>query len=231
MNISWNELNNIQSPGDYQFRDGTITVTFAEIAIWKTDPTAQFQLMRKHPVQQGAFRYVLGRQFDERVVPAKDQLIYESSNGDTWHLTYDPATGGRAVLHRANFQSGGQETYTGIAEFLAQGTNGPEHQALRRLLETATSLPSILIAYDIHSPRGDSYENLITAIQSLGAWWHHLETVWIVRSARTPSEICDHLGQYVGVEDQLLIVDVSGDHAGWVGLNELGSRWLADIFK
>jgi hypothetical protein len=52
MNISWRDLNNVQEAGDYPFRDGTISVTFAEVAIWKNDPSAQFQLMRKHPIQK-----------------------------------------------------------------------------------------------------------------------------------------------------------------------------------
>jgi hypothetical protein len=38
MYISWNDLNNVLEPGDYPFRDGTITVTFAEIATWKNSP-------------------------------------------------------------------------------------------------------------------------------------------------------------------------------------------------
>ncbi len=48
MNVSWNDLNNVRGAGDYPFRDGTITVTFAEIAIWKNNPDAKFELMRKH---------------------------------------------------------------------------------------------------------------------------------------------------------------------------------------
>jgi hypothetical protein len=60
MNVSWSDINNVQEGGDYSFRDGTITVTFAEVAIWKNNPNAQFQLMRKHPIQ-GAPRYVLGK--------------------------------------------------------------------------------------------------------------------------------------------------------------------------
>jgi hypothetical protein len=31
------------------FRDGTISVTFAEIAIWQKSPNTQFQLLRKSP--------------------------------------------------------------------------------------------------------------------------------------------------------------------------------------
>jgi hypothetical protein len=51
MNVSWSDLNNVEQAGDYPFRDGAITVTFAEVAIWKNSPNAQFQLMRRHPIQ------------------------------------------------------------------------------------------------------------------------------------------------------------------------------------
>jgi hypothetical protein len=81
MNISWSDLNNLLDAGDYPFRDGTISVTFAEIAIWKKSPDAQFRLMRKHPIQ-GAFKYVLGRQIEENWAADDAELIYESNNGE-----------------------------------------------------------------------------------------------------------------------------------------------------
>jgi len=226
MYISWNDLNNVQEPGDYPFRDGTITVTFAEIATWKNRPGVLFQLMRKYPLQ-GAFSYALGKQIDEKEVRAYGDLIYESSNGDSWSLTRDPATGARAVMHRPNPQSGGQVSFIEVEKFLTDGAHGPEHQALKRLMEKTVGLPSILIAYDIHPPKGEAYENLIEAIRSLGTWWHHLETVWIVRCAHTPAEIRDRLKSHIGTEDQLLIVDISGDVAGSAGVNDAGSKWLA----
>jgi len=60
MNVSRSDLNNVDQAGEYPFRDGTIAVTFAEIAVWKKEPDAQFQLMRKNPIQ-GQISYVLGR--------------------------------------------------------------------------------------------------------------------------------------------------------------------------
>jgi hypothetical protein len=226
MNISWSDLNHIQEAGDYPFRDGTITVTFAELETWKKNSSVKFQLMRKHPLQ-GAFKYVLGKQIDERTASVNSELIYESSNGDAWSLARDPATGARAVMHRPNLQSGGQVSYIEIDKFLSEGANGPEHQALRRLMGKTPRLPSILIAYDIHPPKGEGYENLVEAIRSLGVWWHHLETVWIVQCSYKPVEISDRLRSHIGTEDQLLIVDISGDAAGWAGVNDAGSEWLA----
>ena len=227
MNVSWDDLNNVREAGDYPFRDGSITVTFAEIAIWKKDPTARFQLMRKYPIQ-GAFKYVLGRQIEEQPVSSDSELIYESSNGDSWCLTRDPLTGARAVMHRPNLHSGGRVSYIEIEKFLSEGANGPEHQALRRLLETSARMATVLIAYDIHPPEGEAYENLTEKIRSLGAWWHHLETTWIVKSIHAPGEIRDQLSAYIGSDDQLLVIDISGDTAEWIGVNDAGSKWLKE---
>lgn len=37
----------------------------------------------------------------------------------------------------------------------------------------------------------------------------------------TPAELRDFLGALLGVEDQLLVIDISGDAAGWAGANDL----------
>jgi hypothetical protein len=227
MNVSWNDLNNVQEPGNYPFRDGTICITFAEVAIWKAKPGALFQLMRKHPIQT-AFEYVLGRQVDERSAPADIKLIYESSNGDTWCLTHDPLTGARAVMHRPNPHSGGRVSYIEVDKFLTEGANGPEHQALRLLQEPSIDEAAILIACDIHSPKGEAFDSLVTEIQSLGSWWHHLETTWIVKSVYSPADIRDKLKLYVAGDDQLLVVNISGAAAECFGINEPGSKWLND---
>jgi hypothetical protein len=227
MNISWSDLNNVQEGGDYPFRDGTITVTFAEVAIWKKNPGAKFQLMRKYPIQS-AFRYVLGKQIEEKLASAETELIYESSNGDSWCLTRDPATGARAVMHRPNPQSGGQVSYIEIEKFLSEGANGPEHQALRGLMETSARMATILIAYDIHPPEGEAYDDLIEKIRSLGTWWHHLESTWIVKSVHAPGEIRDQLQACIGGDDQLLVIDISGDTVECVGVNDAGSKWLKE---
>jgi hypothetical protein len=224
MNVSWADLNHVQEAGDYPFRDGTITVTFAEVAIWKKTPGAQFRL-RKYPVQS-AFRYGLGGQIKGDLAAVEADFIYESSNGDSWYLTRDLVAGARSVMHRPNPPSGGQISYIEIEKFLSDGRNGPEHQALRHLLKMDSGAATILIACDIHPSKGEAYEYLVKTIQSLGSWWHHLETIWIVRSAYTPGEICDRLKSHVGIEDQLLVIDISGDTAGWAGVNDTGSKWL-----
>jgi hypothetical protein len=132
------------------------------------------------------------------------------------------------VLHSPNPQSGSQVSYVEIEKFLSEGANGPEHQALRHLIETSARMATILIAYDIHPTNGEVYDNLIERIRSLGDWWHHLESTWIVRCARSPSEVRDQLKSYIGIEDQLLVIEISGDTAEWAGVNGAESQWLKE---
>jgi hypothetical protein len=55
-----------------------------------------------------------------------------------------------------------------------------------------------------------------------------LETVWIVRSDKTLEEIRDELKSHIGVEDQIFISDITGNKAGWAGINDAGSTWLRE---
>ena len=57
--VSWDDVNQLETPGQFPFRDGTIDVNSTEISIWKTRPDARFKLMRKHPIR-GQIAYVLG---------------------------------------------------------------------------------------------------------------------------------------------------------------------------
>jgi hypothetical protein len=53
-----------------------------------------------------------------------------------------------------------------------------------------------------------------------------LETVWIVRSDKTLAEIRANLNTYIGADDQLLVIDITGVKAEWAGVSEAGSSWL-----
>jgi hypothetical protein len=36
------------------------------------------------------------------------------------------------------------------------------------------------------------------------------------------------LSAYIGSDDQLLVIDISGDTAEWIGVNDAGSKWLKE---
>ncbi|WP_413989641.1 hypothetical protein ACMDCR_27385 [Labrys okinawensis] len=70
--------------------------------------------------------------------------LYRSSNGDLWSLARDPADGAAMIVHQANGPSGAAVSFITLRDFLASGANGPEHQALLRLIGTlvTTGTPS-----------------------------------------------------------------------------------------
>lgn len=68
--------------------------------------------------------------------------LYRSSNGDCWYLGRDPSDGRAIVVHEANRPSGGQVTCIDIVQFLGHGGNGPEQQALLRLIATLVEVPA-----------------------------------------------------------------------------------------
>lgn len=61
--------------------------------------------------------------------------IFRSLNGDRWRLMRDSASGRSFVRHEPNRRSGGKVTDMDTEEFISRGGSGPEHVALRRLLQ------------------------------------------------------------------------------------------------
>ncbi len=72
---------------------------------------------------------------------------------------------------------------------------------------------TISIHYDLRTP-GRDYETLYTAIKNVGASWAHpLESVWLVVTTNTVTQIRDYLARYIDQNDQLLIADIGPDWA------------------
>lgn len=88
-------------------------------------------------------------------------------------------------------------------------------------------MSTLLIGYDLNR-EGQKYNELITKIKSLGAWWHHLDSTWIVKTSLTASSVRDILSPLTDSNDELLVIDITGDAAAWKGFNESGSKWLKD---
>lgn len=80
------------------------------------------------------------------------------------------------------------------------------------------------ISYDLHNP-GQDYDDLHEAIKDYGAWWHHLESTWLIDTSRSASDIRDDLKEYLDSNDELLVTRLSGSWAT-SGINESGNDWL-----
>jgi hypothetical protein len=69
-------------------------------------------------------------------VTLQTRELYSSANGDRWFLVRDSESGRVFVQHEPNRPSGGQRTQIEIGQFLSRGGQGPEHEALLRLIGT-----------------------------------------------------------------------------------------------
>jgi hypothetical protein len=69
----------------------------------------------------------------------KRELYRSAPNGDRWSIVKEP--GQVFIEHVPNLSSGGQTERIEIAEFLAVGAHGPEHQALLHLIGTLVEEP------------------------------------------------------------------------------------------
>jgi len=73
----------------------------------------------------------------------------------------------------------------------------------------------LLISYDLRRP-GQNYTALYDAIRSYGLWWHHLESTWIIETARSPGDVAAHLRNFIDSNDGLLVVQLVRNSNGWL---------------
>jgi hypothetical protein len=66
--------------------------------------------------------------------------FYHSPNGDSWFLGREPENGHTFIIRQPNAPSGGRLSHIELGEFLRRG-DGPEQQALLRLIGTLVELP------------------------------------------------------------------------------------------
>jgi hypothetical protein len=66
--------------------------------------------------------------------------LYRSPNGESWFLGREPANGLAFVIYQPHSPSGAQLSHIELGEFLRSG-NGPEQQALLRLIGTLVEVP------------------------------------------------------------------------------------------
>lgn len=85
---------------------------------------------------------------------------------------------------------------------------------------------AILIGYDLNKS-GQNYDGLIQSIKSaFPNYWHCLDSTWIVKTAFSSVQVRDWLMGQVDANDELLVVNITGKDAAWVGFSEDCSAWL-----
>ena len=88
---------------------------------------------------------------------------------------------------------------------------------------------TLLVGYDLNRP-GQNYEKLFEFLKSAGTWWHHLDSTWLIKTTASAAELRDSLRtrSLIDGNDEVLVINVTGDAAAWYGFSQSGSKWLKD---
>lgn len=71
------------------------------------------------------------------------------------------------------------------------------------------------INYDLKQP-GRNYEELHNAIKALGAWWHYLDSTWLVDTTLSAKDVWNRLAPHVDENDSVLVIGVTRNYSGWL---------------
>lgn len=82
-----------------------------------------------------------------------------------------------------------------------------------------------LVTYDLKESERN-YSPLYEAIKkSCTSWWHYMESIWLIQTNTPINDYNNHLRQFIGNEDTLFIVNISGQpRQGW--LPEKAWQWI-----
>lgn len=85
-------------------------------------------------------------------------------------------------------------------------------------------MPAFVVSYDLIR-QGQNYTCLIDRLKGYGTHWHMQQSVWIVVTNQTSSQIRDHLMPCLDSNDKLFVCQLHRDGA-WVGYTDAVSQWL-----
>ena len=84
----------------------------------------------------------------------------------------------------------------------------------------------ILITYDLKVP-GRDYAKLYDTIKSAPAWWHHLESTWIIFTQESVTKWREKIKAVLDDNDRLLVVNITKqERDGW--LDKTAWAWLKE---
>lgn len=84
---------------------------------------------------------------------------------------------------------------------------------------------NLFVSYDLKNP-GQNYEQVITAIKSLGAWAKVQYSLWYVSSQHTAKQAAEIVRRAQDGNDNLIVIDASNNDACWYNIEPNVSEFL-----
>jgi len=71
------------------------------------------------------------------------------------------------------------------------------------------------VSYDLNKP-GQKYDGLISELKESYSWWHYLDSTWLIKTNESAGALSTRLQKHLDDNDNLLIIRVTKDYAGWL---------------
>lgn len=73
-----------------------------------------------------------------------------------------------------------------------------------------------LVTYDLNKPQQE-YEELYEELKHIGAWWHYLDSTWLIVTSESLKELSQRIRDKIDTNDHLLVFDITDkDYYGWL---------------
>ena len=84
----------------------------------------------------------------------------------------------------------------------------------------------LLVSYDLKIP-GRDYNKLYETLKSASAWWHYLESTWILYTNESVAIWGDRIRATIDTNDNFIVVDITGKAPnGW--LPQKAWEWITE---
>ena len=87
-------------------------------------------------------------------------------------------------------------------------------------------MKSYIVTYDLMKS-GQNYECLTKKLKAYGTYCHLQQSVWLLRTDQSASQVRDNLATCLDSNDKLFVAKLSGE-AAWIGYPETYSNWIKE---
>jgi len=72
-----------------------------------------------------------------------------------------------------------------------------------------------VVSYDLRQPDRD-YSGLFDELKKSPAWWHYLESTWLISTNETANQLYKRLRPHIDNNDLILVIEAGRDRQGWL---------------
>jgi hypothetical protein len=76
-------------------------------------------------------------------------------------------------------------------------------------------MSAYLVTYNLKT-KGQNYAPLYEALKASDAWWHYIDSSWLIKTTETPDQIWKRLVPHITGSDFMLIIEVRDNAQGWL---------------